>query len=392
MKKTFFALILFLLLPSCDPRIGETVESAYTEVVWREPVYRFQRNQRSSVHNHEVEKLVKAVKRIHDSYLVRPDFQYPYRYRDMMQIYHEGLQSASPISMIAISDAHKNNRTPILHDIQSILDAVATGAGHNTFGDMSLKRRHARSGMSGYVGLSVGDDNVFFVDGKGRNYATLYRYYMVAAIYLDQILNQHLLPEIFNDEEKRLAHETLQLLPGGNYTALEHHWDLGYAYYQHVRFITDSRGTIALRETHRKIHYAFVQGRIALGVGDFTDLHQQLGTIRHELSQAVAIQAILSLLGPNTIANLEDEVQYAFNSLSEGYGLLYALQFTRDEGGNILCTYEEVKALQELLMMGDGFWDKERLLADESTEGSLMQVASKVAARCGLDLSTIIKV
>lgn len=44
-------------------------------------------------------------------------------------------------------------------------------------------------------------------------------------------------------------------------------------------------------------------------------------------------------------------------------------------------------------MMGDGFWEKERLLADiRSTEGSLRQVASKVAIRYGLDLSTIIKI
>lgn len=377
------------ILSSCDHRIGETIESAYTEVVWQEPTYRFKRNDRSSVQSHEVEKLVKAVDRIHSSYLRRPDFQFPYRYKDMMAILHEGLQSMPPIEMVATSDAHRNNRTPIRTDIHKILDDVAQGAGHNSFGTAPLKQRAASKGLSGYVGINIGDDNVYYVDHKGLNYATLYQIYMVASIYIDQILNVHLLPEIYDDLEARKAHEQVELMPGGNYTSLEHHWDLAYAYYQHCRFITDSHGTLALRDSHRKIHYAFVQGRIDLGIADYKDLHQQLQTIRTELSKAVAIQAIYSLLGPNTQANINDEIQYAFSPLTKGYALIYALQFTRTATGEVAYTYQEIKALQELLIQGDGFWDKERLLAPDNTPGSLISVAKKIAELYQLDLSNI---
>lgn len=380
------------LICGCDNRIGITVESAYTEVVWKEPTYKFQRNQHSSVQSHEIEQLAKAVERIHASYLKRPDFQYPYRYKDMMDIYTNGLQSTSPMEMIASSPVHRNSRTPIRTDIQAILDGIAKEAGPNHSGDMSLKHRSAAPGLPGYVGLNVGDDNAFYVDAKGRDYAGLFKIYMVGAIYLDQILNQLLQPSLYDDQKHRRAHQNVELMPGGNYTFLEHQWDLAYAYYQHCRFITTSNGFSLLKDSHQKIHYAFVQGRIDLGILDYKDLQKQLNTIRLELSKAVAAKAIFMLLGPNTISNLDDEMQYAFTNLTEGYALLYALQFTIGENGISPYTYEEVVALQAKLSEGNGFWEKEKLVPSTTNDGSTLRIVAKeVAQKYRLNIDNFLK-
>lgn len=105
-------LLLLSSLSACDSRRGYTVESAYTEVVWAEPVYKFYRNNRSSVNTHEVDKLHEAVKRIGNGYLRKPDFQFPYRAKELQRIYEEGMQSASIKQMISSSPCIAHSVVP----------------------------------------------------------------------------------------------------------------------------------------------------------------------------------------------------------------------------------------------------------------------------------------
>ena len=61
--------------------------------------------------------------------------------------------------------------------------------------------------------------------------AEVYKYAIMGAIYLDKILNIHLSEQILENNEVLVRNDLTQLLPGHNYTELEHHWDLAYGYY-----------------------------------------------------------------------------------------------------------------------------------------------------------------
>ena len=62
--------------------------------------------------------------------------------------------------------------------------------------------------------------------------------------------------------------------------------------------------------------------------------------------------------------------------MSEGYGLIFSLQFTQDASGNPYMNYDEVNAMLAELEAGNGFWDR--------TEAELDTMATTVKAATGL--------
>ena len=131
----------------------------------------------------------------------------------------------------------------------------------------------------------------------------------------------------------------------------------------------------------RKIRNAFVQGRIELGRYRYEALYEQMRIIRKELSKVMAIRTIHTLTGANTLANYSESPKQAFKYLSQGYGFLYALQFTRKPDGSLYFTYDEVKTLQNQLIAGTGLWNKSRLLAPAEIVGSLKNITQQIAER-----------
>ncbi len=95
------------------------------------------------------------------------------------------------------------------------------------------------------------------------------------------------------------------------------------------------------------------------------------------------------LVNDITVGNLDEDINNALVFLSQGCGALYGLQFTLQESGKPHLTYEQVKSYINELTSGNGFWDKERLLGDEATVGSLKHVASQVGKVYGLTLNDI---
>ena len=82
-----------------------------------------------------------------------------------------------------------------------------------------------------------------------------------------------------------------------------------------------------------------------------------------------------------TLTNYTEAPKQAFKYLSQGYGFLYALQFTRRADGTLYFTYDEVRALQNQLIAGIGLWDVTRLLAPTVQEGSLKNITQQIAER-----------
>ena len=187
----------------------------------------------------------------------------------------------------------------------------------------------------------------------------------------------------------RREHENTSLLPGRNYTELEHHWDLAYGYYQYWLPFVQVGGLPVLRESRIKIYNAFARGRLALTEYRYDEVQQQLQLIRTELSKVAAVRAMNLLVSDITLSNLDEDINNALVFLSQGCGALYALQFPLQESGKPHLSYNQVKSYINELTAGNGLWDKKRLLGDEATTGSLKHVAAQIGKVYGLTLNDI---
>ncbi|EGD33426.1 DUF4856 domain-containing protein [Capnocytophaga sp. oral taxon 338] len=370
MNKMKYNLLLYGLLGfafwACQKGEGETVETANILRPQADIPYTFSRNGQSSVDEHTVALLREPLDIIERRLLsgAISDFTYT----EILRYYTEGTSYVKPIDEIASSSLVPTDR--IKEDIINLFLSAK-----------NIPLREAHPGISGDAGRRVGDAERVYVDEKGIAPAQVFMRVIDGAIYLDKILLLHLDERYFSDTTLRRNHQNVILPPGENYTELEHHWDLAYGYFLHLQSLTQSDGVAALAGVERKIRNAFVQGRIELGRYRYEALYTQMRIIREELSKAIAIRAINTLTGVITLTNYTEAPKQAFKYLSQGYGFLYALQFTRRADGTLYFTYDEVRALQNQLIAGIGLWDVTRLLAPTVQEGSLKNITQQIAER-----------
>ena len=144
------------------------------------------------------------------------------------------------------------DRTRILQDVEDIFTTTGTLSGLGKTSPGTYRNRRATTGVGGYVGTNIGDVNIAFANEKGLVVAEMFNGIMWGGIYLDKILNVHLNDSLYNDARLRREHENTSLLPGRNYTELEHHWDLAYGYYQYWLPFIQTSGLAVLRESRIK--------------------------------------------------------------------------------------------------------------------------------------------
>ena len=294
-----------------------------------------------------------------------------------------------PQEELAASPLHKADRKLILNDVEEIFKVTGKLSGLGQPSPGTYRNHKAKIGEGGYVGIHIGDVNIAFADEKGLVVAELFNGIVWGGIYLDKILNVHLNDSLYNDTRLRREHENTSLLPGRNYTELEHHWDLAYGYYQYWLPFVQAGGLPVLRESRIKIYNAFARGRLALTEYRYDEVQQQLQLIRTELSKVAAVRAMNLLVSDITLGNLDEDINNALVFLSQGCGALYALQFTLQESGKPHLSYNQVKSYINELTAGNGLWDKKRLLGDEATTGSLKHVAAQIGKVYGLTLNDI---
>lgn len=391
-QKTFIYSLLLLLvsvLSSCSQWEGETVESAYQEPQIPDPTYQFKRNGASSVDYLECSLLRDPLDYIYSSYLRTANIMYEGTMTRVKGYYNNGEFGLKPQEELAASSLHKADRERILKDVEDIFVTTGKLSGLGQPSPGTYRNHKAKMGEGGYVGVHIGDVNIAFANEKGLVVAELFNGIVWGGIYLDKILNVHLNDSLYNDTCLRSEHERTALLPGRNYTELEHHWDLAYGYYQYWLPYVQAGGLPVLRESRIKLYNAFARGRLALTEYRYEEVQQQLQLIRAELSKVAAVRAMNLLVNDITVGNLDEDINNALVFLSQGCGALYGLQFTLQESGKPHLTYEQVKSYINELTSGNGFWDKERLLGDEATAGSLKHVASQVGKVYGLTLNDI---
>ena len=122
------------------------------------------------------------------------------------------------------------------------------------------------------------------------------------------------------------------------------------------------------------VYNAFKLGRAAIVAGDYDLRDIQAGIIKERLDDVVGYKAS-DYLRERASALSSGHYPDAFHDLSEGYGFILGLQFTKNSSGNPYMTNEEVNSMLDRLSAGDGgFWERtvEELntMADEISQAT----------------------
>lgn len=259
----------------------------------------------------------------------------------------------------------------------------------------------AASGVAGSYTEADGSRTVK-VTAKGFELNQVFSKGLIGALQVDQIVNNYLsfskLDGAREDNDAGIyGYKNDQ---AENYiTKMEHYWDegFGYLYGLDSQFKPGLGDAATGRDTANlnyylnkvnsqsneegisdKIYNAFIAGRAAIVNKDYTERDKQAGIVSAEISKVVGYKAQSYLVdGAEDITN--GDWADALHALSEAYGFILGLQFTKDSSGNPYMTNDEVNDLLARLSAGDGgFWER--------TPEELTAMAAEVATATGLTL------
>ena len=254
----------------------------------------------------------------------------------------------------------------------------------------------ASSGVAGTYTEADGSRTVK-VTAKGFELNQVFSKGLIGALQIDQIVNGYLsfskLDGAREDNDAGIygyANDQAE-----NYiTKMEHYWDEGFGYLYGL----DSQFKSGLGEAPNKdtanlnyylnkingqdneagisdkIYKAFIAGRAAIVNKDYDERDEQAAIISAELSKVIGYKAHYYLVGGAEDITNGDWAD-ALHALSEAYGFILGMQFTKDSTGNPYMNNEQVNDLLSRLSAGDGgFWERtaEELtaMADEVAEAT----------------------
>ena len=227
----------------------------------------------------------------------------------------------------------------------------------------------ATAGNAGNI-QEAGGGSTRYVNGKGLEYNQAINKALIGALMVDQMLNNYLSTSVLDAGENRANNDAGILEEGKPYTSMEHKWDEAFGYLYgldnaenpmlnvdsflneyllRVENDTDFSGIAS------DIYEAFKLGRAAIIAKDYELRDVQANIIREKISTVIAVRTIFYLQrGKDALATNKAS---AFHSLSEAYGFIYSLQFTRKPGTNApYLTKTQVDGFLNQLMTGNGFW------------------------------------
>lgn len=232
----------------------------------------------------------------------------------------------------------------------------------------------------GVPGQIADGSSTRYVDGRGIEYDQLFAKGLLGALMTDQTLNNYLSISVLDEGDNRSGNEQEITAEGKSYTIMEHKWDEAYGYvFGAAQNTADPLATIGDDDSFFSkyisrvendpsfsgialdIYNAFKTGRAAIVAGDYDIRDQQANLIREHLSEVIGVRAVYYLKsGEAAIA--AGDMGAAFHDLSEGYGFIYSLQFTRVPGTEqpYLSRTEVQTILDDMLNDGmNGLWDVE---------------------------------
>ena len=232
---------------------------------------------------------------------------------------------------------------------------------------------------AGVAGQLEDGERTRYVNAKGLEYNQLFAKGLIGALMTDQALNNYLSTAVLDEGSSRADNDAGTVLEGKSYTNMEHKWDEAYGYVYGLNadasnpnadlgadsFLNEYIGKLEEDSDFAgiadEIFQAFKLGRAAIVAGDYEVRDAQADIIREKISEVIAVRGVFYMQrAKETLAEETPNYGSAFHALSEAYGFIYSLRFTRKPGTDApYFTKAESEALLEDLM-GDGangLWD-----------------------------------
>ncbi|MFT6097035.1 MAG: hypothetical protein ACJAVQ_001950 [Nonlabens sp.] len=245
----------------------------------------------------------------------------------------------------------------------------------------------ATAGVAGQL-QEAGGGSVRYMGPKGLEYDQAFVKGLIGSLMVDQMLNNYLSTAVLDGGDYRVDNDNDLVAIGKPYTDMEHKWDeaFGYLYGAEVdatspvlnvdqylnKYLNRVESSPNFNGIAATIYDAFKLGRAAIVAKNYDVRDQQADIIKEEVSNIIGIRAVYYLqVAQNFLAA---DKATAFHDLSEGYGFIYSLQFTRKAGTDQpYFSKSEVDAYLSELMTGNGFWDV--------TPATLNRISDEISAR-----------
>ena len=261
-------------------------------------------------------------------------------------------------------------------------------------------RTVAEAGMAGQI---ADGSKTRYIDARGLEFDQAVNKGLIGALIADQALNNYLSKSVLEKGNYKAENDKGTVATGKSYTSMEHMWDEAYGYVYGVnetpenpnkslgkkdkfleKYIARVDSDPDFKGTAKKIFDAFKLGRAAIVAKNYTVRDQQADIIREEVSKVIAVRAIYYLQqGKEGLKRTPKAYGPAFHDLSEGFGFIYSLRFTRKPKSNApYFTKAEVDSfIQKLIGDTNGFWTVAPATLDE--------ISNKIAAK--FDAITVAK-
>lgn len=247
----------------------------------------------------------------------------------------------------------------------------------------------ASAGVAGAL-QQAGGGTTRYLNEKGLEYNQAFAKGLIGGLMIDQILNNYLSPAVLDAGTNIADNDSEVLEEGKTYTSMEHKWDeaFGYLYGSEAdaanpvldvdQFLSEYLDRVEADEDFTgiatKIYNAFKLGRAAIVANDYTVRDAQANIIKENISVIPAVRAVYYLQSGKNKLGVDNAS--AFHGLSEAYGFIYSLQFTRQPNSTLpYLTKTEVDEYLAELMEGNGFWDV--------TAETLDTISDEISAKFG---------
>lgn len=226
-----------------------------------------------------------------------------------------------------------------------------------------------------------------YVNAKGLEYDQAVIKGLIGALTADQMLNNYLSPAVLDAGSNRADNDGDILAEGKNYTTMEHKWDEAFGYLYGTddalapqlnqdsflnKYLSRVENDDDFAGIAEVIYNAFKLGRAAIVAKNYAVRDQQAQIIREQISEVIGISAVYYLQAAKLTLGTDNAS--AFHDLSEGYGFIYSLQFTRKPGTDEpYFTKSEVDAFLTQLTIGNGFWDLASSTLDDMSDDIAMR-------------------
>ena len=247
----------------------------------------------------------------------------------------------------------------------------------------------------GVAGQIADGSSVRYVNGGGLEYDQAVTKGLIGALMADQMINNYLSPNFLDSGANRSDNDNeVARNDSGADTQMEHFWDEAYGYiYGTSQDVANPTPTVGDDDAFLNkylgrvegdsdfagiaddVFEAITLGRAAITAKNYEVRDEQSAELRRLISTVIAVRAVYYLQQgkfqfPADNANFGP----SFHDLSEGYGFVYSLRFTRNpDTGASYFTADEVDGFIDQLTAGNGFWD----ITPETLDAMSAEIASR---------------